>query len=80
MDQVQEATVVGLLAQACGTDEVSNERDLDLFEAGLLDSMAFTELLVGLDEDLGVRIAPTEVDRDEVSTVNRLLRFVDERL
>lgn len=80
MDQGQEATVIRLLAEACGTDEISNERDLDLFDAGLLDSMAFTELLVGLDEDLGVRIAPTEVDRDEVATVNLLLRFVDERL
>ncbi len=80
MDQVQEQTVLRLLAEACGTDEVSNERDLDLFDAGLLDSMAFTEVLVGLDDELGVRIAPTEVDRDEVATVNRLLRFVDERL
>ena len=78
MDQAQEATVIRLLTEACGTDEVSNERDIDLFEAGLLDSMAFTEVLVGLEDELGVRIAPTEVERDEVATVNRLLRFVDE--
>ncbi len=80
MDQAQEATVLRLLTKVCGTDEVSNERDLDLFDAGLLDSMAFTEVLIGLEDELGVRIAPTEVDRDEVSTVNRLLRFVDERI
>jgi len=80
LDATQEDIVIGLLTQACGTDEVANERDLDLFEAGLLDSMAFTEVLVGLDDELGVRVAPTEVDRDEVSTVNRLLRFVAERL
>ena len=49
MDQAQEATVIRLLTEACGTDEVSNERDIDLFEAGLLDSMAFTEVLVGLE-------------------------------
>jgi D-alanine--poly(phosphoribitol) ligase subunit 2 len=80
MDAAQEATVIALLAYACGTDEIAAERDLDLFDAGLLDSMAFTEVLVGLDDELGVRIAPTEVDRDEVATVNRLLRFVSERL
>ncbi len=80
MDAAQEATVIALLASACGTDEIAAERDLDLFDAGLLDSMAFTEVLVGLDDELGVRIAPTEVDRDEVATVNRLLRFVSERL
>lgn len=80
MDQAQQTVVLRLLTQVCGTDEVLDERDTDLVEAGLLDSMAFTELLVGLDDELGVSIAPTEVDRDEMSTVNRILSLVDERL
>ncbi len=80
MDATAEAKVLTLLTQVCGTDEILAERDLDLFDAGLLDSLAFTELLVGLSDDLGLDVAPTEVDRDEVSTVNQILLFVGQRL
>ncbi len=80
MDATAEQKVLDLLVQVCGTDEILAERDVDLFEAGLLDSLGFTELLVGLSDDLGVDVAPTAVDRDEVSTVNQILHFVDERL
>ncbi len=80
MDATAEAKVLNLLTQVCGTDEILAERDLDLFDAGLLDSLAFTELLVGLSDDLGLDVAPTEVDRDEVSTVNQILLFVGQRL
>lgn len=80
MNQTHEAAILRLLTDVCGTDEIADERDLDLFEAGLLDSLAFIELLVGLEDHFGITVAPTEVDRDEVSTVNQILHFVEERL
>lgn len=76
MDQAQEQAVLTLVAGVCGTQEVLAERDVDLFEAGLLDSMGFIELLVGLEEDLGLHVSPTSVDRSEVSTVNQIVAFV----
>jgi len=80
MDEAQELAVMRLLAEVCGTDAIDQERDVDLFDAGLLDSLGFTQLLVGLEDDLGIRVPPTAVERDEVSTVNRILTFVSERL
>ena len=80
MNAAQEAKVVALVVDLAGTEEVASERDVDLFEAGLIDSLGFVELLVALDNELGLVVSPTEVDRDEVATVNKLLAFVDERL
>ena len=80
MDAAQEQEVLRLLIDVCGTDAIDAERDVDLFDAGLLDSLGVTQLLVSLEDDLGIKVPPTAVERDEISTVNRILTFVSERL
>ncbi len=77
---VHENEVLRLLIDVCGTDAINSERDVNLFDAGLLDSLSVTQLLVSLEDDLGIRVPPTAVERDEISTVNRILTFVAERL
>ena len=37
MDEAQELAVLRLLVEVCGTDAIDQERDVDLFDAGLLD-------------------------------------------
>lgn len=80
MDAAQEQEVLRLLVDVCGTDAIDSERDVNLFDAGLLDSLGVTQLLVSFEDDLGIRVPPTAVERDEISTVNRILTFVAERL
>ena len=80
MDEAQEESVLRLLIDICGTDAIDTERDVDLFDAGLLDSLGFTQLIVGLEDELGISVPPTAVEREDVSTVNRILAFVAERL
>ena len=69
-----------MLEDICDDDAVREERDIDLFDAGLLDSMAAIELLVAIEEDFGVQIAPTAVDRDEMNTVNKIIHQIEVRL
>lgn len=42
--------------------------------------MAAVELLVGIEEELGVSIAPTELPRDQMNTVNKIIAQVASRL
>jgi D-alanine--poly(phosphoribitol) ligase subunit 2 len=77
VNEQQRATTSALITQVCGSDAVLAEPDLDLLEAGLLDSLALVELLVGLDEEFGLEISPTEVEREEVSSVNKIMAFVE---
>ena len=79
MTEVEEK-VSALIVQVCDTDEVLSDPDLDLFEAGLVDSMGFVELLFGLEQEFVIQVPPTEIERDDVSTVNKILAFVNEKL
>ena len=77
---ITEAKVLDMLEDICDDDAVREERDIDLFDAGLLDSMAAIELLVAIEEEFGVQIAPTAVDRDEMNTVNKIIHQIEVRL
>ena len=74
------AKVLDLLEDVSGDPSVRDHLDDDLFELGFLDSMAAIELLVGLEDELGVSIAPTEVERSEMNTVNKIVAQVVKRL
>ena len=75
-----EQQIVDLVGEISGEDEVADERDLDLFEEEYLDSMAAIELLVAIKDEFGVSIAPTELEREEMNTVNKIVERVRERL
>ena len=75
-----EEKVLDMLEDICDDDAVREERDIDLFDAGLLDSMAAIELLVASEEDFGVQIAPTAVDREEMNTANKIIHQIEVRL
>ena len=75
-----EEKVLDMLEDICDDDALREERDIDLFDAGLLDSMAAIELLVAIEEEFGVQIAPTAVDRDEMNTVNKIIHQIEVRL
>ena len=81
MDRAQlEERVLGLIADICGDDCVHDERDLDLFEEDLFDSMAAIEFLVSVEDEFGISIAPTELEREEMNTPNKIIERIVERL
>lgn len=53
--------------------------DTDLFASGLVDSLAFVELLVGIEEELGQRIALDRMELDDLRTVDRIARLLVSR-
>ncbi len=81
MDNKQvEQKVLELIEEICGDDCIWDERDLDLFEEGLFDSMAAIEFLVSVEDEFGVAIAPTELERDQMNTPNKIVARIVERL
>ena len=80
MDVSQEERLVALIEDICGAPIVREERDIDLFDEGLFDSMAAIELLVAIEDEFGVAIAPTEVEREDMNTVNLIIARVAERI
>lgn len=79
-DNSVEERMLDLIEEVCDDEVIREERDIDLFEAGLLDSMAAIELLVGIESEFGVVIAPTAVEREEMNSVNKIIHQVEIRV
>lgn len=75
-----EEKILKLLEDICGTDEVWHDRDLNLFGEGLLDSLGVIELLVGIEEELGIRVEPTEVERTDMDTPAKIIATFSKRV
>ena len=75
-----EDKIIDLVAEICYTDDVRDRRDVDLFQAGLLDSLGAIDLLVEIEDEFGIVIAPTELEREEMNTVDKIIERVRERL
>lgn len=71
--------VLEILEDVCGDSIVREEMDLNLFDSGLLDSLGMIELLVQIEEKLGVVIEPTEVNREDIDTSNKLIAYLEKR-
>lgn len=68
-----------LLAEICDDDVVLEETDVDLFESGLLDSIAYLDLLVEVESRFNISIAPSEVSKEEINTPEKFAEYVISR-
>lgn len=74
-----EEKILDILEEVCEDDIVKQNADVDLFESGLLDSLGFAEMLAAIEEECGVVIAPSEVDRKDLDTPAKIIQIVKER-
>lgn len=70
-------TVLGILEDLAGSDEVSKDLDVNLFETGLLDSMATVQLLLELQAQCGIDVPVSEFERSEWDTPNKIIAKVE---
>ena len=76
MNDIKEMAL-DIMEEACETDEIREDLDLDLFDAGLMDSLASVAILLEIEKKLGVRLEPTDVEKEEISTVNHFIHFLE---
>jgi methoxymalonate biosynthesis acyl carrier protein len=53
--------------------------DIDLFETGVLDSLAFVELLLQLEQQFGVTTSVDDLEIDNFRSIARIAAFVTAR-
>ena len=70
-------TVLGILEDLTGSGEVSKDLDVNLFETGLLDSMATVQLLLELQAQCGIDVPVSEFERSEWDTPNKIIAKVE---
>ena len=71
--------VLEMLEEICEDEVVREDLDINLKEEGLMDSLAFVEMLVRIEENFGLSIAPTEVTYEEIDTPNKVISYIENR-
>lgn len=69
--------VLDMFEEVIGTDEIREDLDLNLFDAGLLDSLGIIEMLLKIEEVFGLKLQPTDLERSDMATVNNLTAFLE---
>ena len=64
-----ENLALEIMEEICETDEIKEDLDLDLFDAGLIDSLSTINIILLLEEKLGVRLQPTDFEKNEIIDV-----------
>ena len=72
--------ILDMLEEICEDEVVREDLDINLKEEGLMDSLAFVEMLVRIEENFGLSIAPTEVTYEEIDTPNKVISYIENRL
>ena len=71
--------VLEMLEEICEDEVVREDLDINMKEEGLMDSLAFVEMLVKIEERFGLSIAPTEVTYEEIDTPNKVISYIENR-
>lgn len=79
-EQMIEAKVHAILCRLYGVGEDEIESDLNLFDAGLLDSFAVIELLMELEEAFDVPMRVEDIPRERIATPAKIAALVGEAL
>jgi len=72
--------ILQLLASVAETDEVLANLDLPLYDYDVLDSMKTVELMVALEQELGVKVSPAEFEREMWKTPRKIIADIEQRL
>ncbi|APH15433.1 D-alanine--poly(phosphoribitol) ligase subunit DltC [Clostridium botulinum] len=75
-----EQKILDILVDVCGDDEVIEDKDINLFDSGFLDSLGVIELLLQIEEVLNLKIQPTEITRQDIQTPNKVIELILKRV
>ena len=68
-----------ILEDTCETDEIFEDCDMDLIDAGYLDSFSLLNIIVEIEKKLGIVLQPTDITKDDIQTVNKFIAFLKDR-
>ena len=65
-----------IIIKLTGYEELKQNKDIDLLENEILDSLAFIELITALEEEFNIEIQPTQVSPTTWKTVYNITNLV----
>lgn len=65
-----------ILEKTCETDEIFEDYDMDLIDAGYMDSFSVLSAILEIENVMGIRLQPTDMRKEDLSSVNAFIAFL----
>lgn len=71
-----EEKIIEIIENLTGYKKLKENRDIDLLDNEILDSLAFIELITSLEEEFDIEIQPTQVEPNTWRSIKRIADLV----
>ncbi len=72
-----EEKIIKIIENLTEFKDLKENKDIDLLENEILDSLAFIELITSLEEEFNIEIQPTQVDPNTWRSVEKIAKLVE---
>lgn len=71
-----EEKIIEIIEDLTGYKDLKNNKEIDLLENEIIDSLAFIELISSLENEFNIEIQPTQVDPNTWRSINSIIDLV----
>lgn len=71
--------ILDIMVEITGVEDIKEDLDIELFEEGIFDSLAIVEFLIAIESEIGIKIEPTDMQREDIETPNKAINFISSR-
>ena len=73
-----EDKIIEIIEELTSYKDLKNNKEVDLLDSEILDSLAFIELMSYLENEFSIEIQPTQVDPNIWRNINNITNLVKE--
>ena len=71
-----EEKIIEIIEDLTGYKDLKNNKEIDLLENEIIDSLAFIELISSLENEFNIEIQPTQVDPNTWRSIKSIIDLV----
>lgn len=71
-----EERVIEIIEKLTGVNGLRKNKDIDLLENEIIDSLAFIELITSLEEEFDIEIQPTQINPDTWRNIDKIVELI----
>lgn len=75
-----EEKIIDILVKVCDDEAIKRDKNIDLIETDILDSLAFINLIAELEDEFDIEIQPTQIEPDTWRSVDKIVRMVEDKI
>ena len=72
-----ENKIIDIIQNLTGYTNLKQNKNIDLLENDILDSLAFIELISSLEDEFDIEIQPTEISPNSWRTVENICKLIE---